>query len=282
MQAQKITSSDFANRLRQDIVANRVRLPSLPDVALRVRKAVECDCSAHQIADLVAQDIALSARLVQIANSPLYRGAAKVDSILVAVTRLGVRMVKNLVLGLAMRQMFHSSSETLAKFFREICDDGIQVAGFCRMLAEDLPGIDPDEAMLAGLLHNIGALPILARLDQASPDNIRIDLVQRLLDELAPTLGTQILQSWHLPETLVAVPEGCHELERDAGPDADYVDVVAAARLQYMVYEGMVDITPQLTALPLLHKTGIHFESVVLGEEDNPSWANQMREALSA
>jgi HD-like signal output (HDOD) protein len=144
MHAVKISSSDFANRLRQDIVTNRMRLPSLPEVALRVRKAIDCECSAQEIADLVSQDIALSGRLVQIANSPLYRGAAKVDSIMVAVTRLGTRMVKNLVLGLAMRQMFRSSSEVLSKFFRETCDDGIQVAGFCRALADELGGIDPD------------------------------------------------------------------------------------------------------------------------------------------
>ena len=208
MHAVKISSSDFANRLRQDIVTNRIRLPSLPEVALRVRKAIDCECAAQEIADLVAQDIALSGRLVQIANSPLYRGAAKVDSIMVAVTRLGTRMVKNLVLGLAMRQMFRSSSKVLSKFFRETCDDGIQVAGFCRALADELPEIDPDEAMLAGLLHNIGALPILARLDEAAPENIRAGLMPALLDELAPTLGTQILQSWQLPRCAVCRTRG--------------------------------------------------------------------------
>jgi HD-like signal output (HDOD) protein len=60
MHAVKISSSDFANRLRQDIVTNRIRLPSLPEVALRVRKAIDCECSAQEIANLVSQDIALS------------------------------------------------------------------------------------------------------------------------------------------------------------------------------------------------------------------------------
>ena len=282
MHAVKISSSDFANRLRQDIVTNRIRLPSLPEVALRVRKAIDCECSAQEIADLVSQDIALSGRLVQIANSPLYRGAAKVDSIMVAVTRLGTRMVKNLVVGLAMRQMFRSSSQVLSKFFRDTCDDGIQVAGFCRALADELPGIDPDEAMLAGLLHNIGALPILARLDEAAPENIRADLMQALLDELAPTLGTQILQSWQLPDALCAIPEGCHDLQRDSGPGADYIDVVTSARLQYLVFEGLIDITPELAGVPALRKTGIQFETIVLGDEGQTNWAKQVSNALSA
>lgn len=280
MQAIQTNNLDFATELREDIDANRIRLPSLPDVALRVKKAAEGESSAHEIAHLIAQDIALAGRIVQIANSPLYRGAAEVDSIQVAVTRLGTRLVKGLVIGLAMRQMFNSSSKVLSQFFREIWGDGIQVAAICRILADQIPELDPEEAMLAGLLHNIGALPILARLDEVHADHIGAKEVQQLLDELAPKTGTQILRSWQLPEALIAVPEGCHVLQRDSGPLVDYVDVVLASRLQYLVSEGFLDVTPELSDLPALEKLGIHFEVVVMEQKSDAIWSTQLRNAF--
>lgn len=277
MQAIQTNHLDFATELRADIDAKHIRLPSLPDVALRVKKAVEEESSAREIARLIAQDIALTGRIVQIANSPLYRGAAEVDSIQLAVTRLGTRLVKSLVIGLALRQMFSSSSKLLSQFFREIWEDGLQVAAICRILADRVPEVHPEEAMLAGLLHNIGTLPILARLDETDAKHMGAKEVQQLLDELAPKTGTQILRSWQLPEALTAVPEGCHVLQRDSGPLVDYVDIVLASRLQYLVSEGFLDVTPELSDLPALEKLGVHFEVVVMEQESDAIWSTQLR-----
>jgi HD-like signal output (HDOD) protein len=282
MQAARMDTNDFAAGLRAEIIANRIRLPTLPDVALRVKAAVEDACSTQELAALIAQDIALSGRLVQLANSPLYRGAVEVESIRAAVTRLGTRMVRGFVIGLAMRQMFNTSSELLAKAFRDIWQDGIQVAAISRMLADASPETDPEEAMLGGLLHNIGALPILARLDQAQAEPIDAAIVHQLVDELAPEIGTRILRSWKLPESLVAVPEGCHVLNRDSGPRIDYVDIVLASRLQYLFSEGLIDVTLEMSNLPALEKLGIHFEAVVLDQDSAAVWATQIRDTFDS
>jgi HD-like signal output (HDOD) protein len=280
MQAAQIDTNDLATTLREEISAGRVRLPTLPDVAVRIKAAAEGGCSAREIAALVAQDIALSGRLMQVANSPLYRGTVEIDSIQVAVTRLGTRLVRAFVIGLAFRQMFDASSAVLTKLFRDICQDAVQVAAICRVLADTSPDTDPEEAMLGGLLHNIGALPILARLDVAYADNIDSHFVHALVDELAPEIGSRILESWGLSEALVAVPEGCHALKRDSGPRIDYVDIVCAARLQYLFSEGLLDVTPEMSNLPALKKLGIQFETVVLEHGSAAVWAKQIRNTL--
>lgn len=280
MQAVRIDSNDFITGLREEIIANKVRLPTLPDVAFRVKAAVEGECSVREIAALVAQDIALSGRLVQVANSPLYRGAAEIDSIQVAVTRLGTRLVKAFVIGQAFRQLFKPSSMILSKLFRQICQDGVQIAAISRVLGNASPDTDPEEALLGGLLHNIGALPILARLDEAHADDMDAIAIQALLDELAPEIGTRILDSWELPKALVEVPEGCLALERDSGPRIDYVDIVLAARLQYLFSEGLIDLTPEMSSLPALAKLGVQFETVVIEQENTAVWATQIRKTL--
>ncbi len=71
------------------IETDQIKLPTLPKVALKVRTAVEKgDHSATEIAELLAQDTALSVRLLQLANSPLYRARTKIDSLQMAITRL--------------------------------------------------------------------------------------------------------------------------------------------------------------------------------------------------
>jgi len=279
MQAVRINADDFATELREEIIAKRIRLPTLPDVALRIKTAVEGECSAKELSALIAQDIALSGRLVQVANSPLYRGETEVDSIQAAVTRLGTKMVRGFVIGLAMRQMFNSSSNVLSKYFRQVLEDGVQIAAISRVLAGVSLDIDPEEAMLGGLLHNIGALPILARLDEEEKGAMDTSAVHQLVDELAPAIGTRILSSWNLSEALVAVPEGCHELERNSGSRIDYVDIVLASRLQYLFSEGLIDVTQEMSGLPALAKLGINFEAVVLEQESSAVWARQVRSA---
>jgi HD-like signal output (HDOD) protein len=281
MQAAQINATEFAIDLREEIAAKRIRLPTLPEVALRVKAAVEGESSAHEIASLVAQDIALSGRLVQVANSPLYRGAAEVDSIQVAVTRLGTKMVKSFVIGLTLRQMFNTSSGVLADAFRKIWRKSIQVAAVSQILAEGLPGIDPEEAMLGGLLYNIGALPILTHLDETHTDNLNAAAIQDLVEQLAPEIGTQILNSWKFSPELVAIPEGCHDLDRDAGPQVDYVDIVCASRLQYMMSEGLIDVTEELSHLSVFEKLGINVEVVVLEDESTAAWASQIQDTLN-
>ena len=75
-------ANNLAQEIRDDIEHNRIQLPTLPEVALRVRDEVESENSnAGAIARMVASDPALSARLLQVANSPLYRGRVEIDSI---------------------------------------------------------------------------------------------------------------------------------------------------------------------------------------------------------
>lgn len=280
MQAAKIDEVDFFAELRDEVTAKKMRLPTLPDVAMRVKTAAEGDCSAQEIAALVTQDIALSGRLVQVANSPLYRGAAEVNSIKTAVTRLGTKTVKSLVIGIAVKQMFSTSSNVLSECFRKIWEDGVQIAAISRILADTSPELDPEQAMLGGLLHNVGALPILGRLDEMNTDNLGADVIQQLIDEIAPRIGTQILASWNLPEALIEIPEGCRAFNRDSGPNIDYVDIVLASRLQHLFSEGLVEVTPELSNLPALEKLGINFEVVVLEDENSSAWAKQIRQSI--
>jgi HD-like signal output (HDOD) protein len=230
----------IGEQLRNDIAHNQLTLPTLPEVALQVRDAVEDECAtAPQVASIIAKDPALSARMLQVANSPLYRGRVEVDNLAMAVNRLGLKLVRSLVISLAMKQMFQATSDSLDRAFRKVWDDCVQVAAISRVLSKGLGNLEPEQAMLAGLVHQIGALPVLARIDQLLDDEPDEQLVGNLVDELSPGLGCAILTQWRFPDSLARVPEACLDITRKRNAP-DYADVVMVARLQYLMGTGQL------------------------------------------
>ncbi len=274
-----VRSTDLASEIRADIANNRIQLPTLPEVALRVRDAVEQDnTTADVVAEMIASDAALSARLLQVANSPLYRGRVEVDSIQLAVTRLGLKMVRSLVVSLAMRQIFQATSDALDAEFRHIWDDSLQVAAISRVLANNVSTLENEQALLGGLVHAIGALPILTKIDEYCGFEAEADDVDRLVAELAPDIGTFILQHWRFADHLATIPSAAFDPTYDPGPAPTYGDIVLVARLQNLVAQGLIDPDLDLSQVPAFAKIGMEPEVVIV---DVAGPAEEIAEARS-
>jgi putative nucleotidyltransferase with HDIG domain len=198
-----------------------------------VRDVVEDEnASANQIADIIAQDAALSARLLQVANSPLYRGRQEIDRLSMVDSRLGNKLVRNLVTSQVMKQMFQATNDMVDQRLRHVWEHSVQVAAIARVLAGNIPGVLPDQAMLAGLLHDIGTLPILYRAEERDELLDTPGLLDELILRLHTRIGGAILKHWKFPDMLVAVAAEHENLERDHTGPADLIDVVQVANLQ--------------------------------------------------
>ena len=223
----------FSQELEEAITSGSITLPTLPDVALRVRDAVDSEsATAREIADIVATDPSTSVRLLQVANSPLYRGTTAIEDVQTAIGRLGTRMVRSLVTSLAMQGLYKSASGSQGARLRKQWEISVEVAGMSRVLARLQPTLNAEQAMLAGLIHSIGTLPILVHaeaIDELTHDEAQLD---NLLERLSPTIGQKILESWDFPGSLVAVARHFNDPNYDGGEVADYVDLVIVARLQ--------------------------------------------------
>ena len=223
----------FYDEILADLERGNLILPTLPEVALKVREIVDDpDATSAKLADAIVTDAALSARLLKVANSSLYRGRFPVESVQMAVSRLGLSMVRNLVTSLVMEQMFQPTSNRLDKRLRELWEHSTEVAAICQVIASKTAGIKTDEAMLAGLIHDIGVLPILMKADENPAllqDNKTLD---QLILNLHPRIGKAILESWEFPENLVAVAAEHENLNRNSQNGPDLVDVVQVANLQ--------------------------------------------------
>jgi putative nucleotidyltransferase with HDIG domain len=225
-------SAALVEELDRSLGENTLELPSLPEVALKIRKALADDTvSVSEIARLIGADPALAARILKTANSALfYRGSRTITSVHAAVSQLGHRMVRNVALSFAAQQVFIGyGSPQLRAYLSEIWQHSVHTAALAHMLARVRTKLNPDDAFLAGLLHEVGKLYILMR----AKDNVEVLAAEvafrSVLAAWHPRLGRAVIEAWELPQEL-ANAVGDHQGCRLEAPDPPTMtEVVAVA-----------------------------------------------------
>jgi len=279
-----VTADEFYQELIKEIESNQIVLPTLPEVALQVRDAVEDpNASASQVSKIISTDAALTARLIQVANSPAYRGRNPIENLQTAIARMGANVVKNLVTGLVMQQMFQATAEATDKRLRHTWEHSTEVAAISQMMATQFAGVKPDEAMLAGLVHDIGVLPILVRAEEM-PELLEDEAtLDDLIEKLHTKIGKIILESWGFQPNIIAVAAEHEDLTRDSGEQVDYVDIVQAANIQSYFGKSHPLATIDFNSVPSLVKLGLTEEEIHITDvEDSGSGVNEMASILSA
>jgi HD-like signal output (HDOD) protein len=208
----------------------QLELPSLPEVALKIRRALaDDDISVSEIARLLGSDPALAARTLRIANSAMfYRGSRPITSLKDAVSQLGYKMVRNVALSFAAQQVFIGyGSRPLRELVSGVWRHSVHAAVVAHMLARVRTKLNADEAFLAGLLHEVGKLYIFMRAKD------RVELLasdagfQSVLAAWHPRVGRAVIEAWELsPELATAV--GDHESCSLAAPDPPTMTSVVA------------------------------------------------------
>lgn len=256
---------DFLDHVQTELDGNRLVLPTLPDIAIKVRDAVtHGDISAKDLAEMIVTDAALSTQVIRIANSPMYRGASEVNNIQTAVLRLGNNTIRALVTSLVMKQMFNPSSKILESLFRKTWEQSVNVSSISRALCTFVPHLNADEAMLAGLIHQIGKLPILILVEDIPEFRDSPTRMTKLLEKAHPSVGKLIMDSWDFPENLKPVASEYVNFRYDHDDKGDYVDIVQVAFLQSIAGTDHPACRVDCSAVPSFAKLGFSAETEIL------------------
>ncbi|MNX64817.1 HDOD domain protein [compost metagenome] len=227
--------SELAEKVQQDLVEainnDDLVLPTLPEVALQIRKAAENpEVSVSTLSKVIGRDTALSARLIKVVNSPLLRATQEVTDLHTAITRLGINYSCNLAIGLVMEQIFHARSDVVEQKMRDVWRKSLEIAGVSYALCRRYTRLKPDQAALGGLVHQIGVLPILTYAEdhyELLSDPVSLNHV---IDRIHPLIGEKLLRVWEFPDMLVQVPRLYLNFKRQSA-QVDYVDLVQVASL---------------------------------------------------
>jgi len=223
-------------RIEQDIQANRLILPSLPEVAIRVRQITDdVDSDARDLEREIARDATITARLIKVASSSAVRRGQAVTSLRMAITTLGFSLVRTFVTQMAILQMMNNATDK--KRLQGFVASSLTISSLANSLAANLPGINGEQAALAGLLHDLGKLPLRDFLkgqkELSAEESMEVELL------LHPEVGAIMLRHWKMDESLVQVAREHETILRDPSPKPDYVDVIIAANiLHYGTHSG--------------------------------------------
>ncbi len=249
------------------IEKDKLVLPTLPEAALKVREIAEDPKSSiGELVTVISKDAALTARIIRVCNSPLLRGNREIGNLNMAISRLGMTYTSNLATGLAMEQMFQATSDMIDKRMRSIWQKSSEIAGICHVLTAHYTRLKPDQATLAGLVLQIGALPVLKFVED-NDIQISSTTLDQIIDELSPVIGCKILEKWDFPDDIRNVPKDACDYPRKV-PKVDYADIVMVAKLQSYVGTNHPCTTLDWTRISAFERLGLDPQADMNDSED--------------
>ena len=235
----------------QAVKDGTLTLPSMPEVAMRIRDAaLRPNVSMHEIAQIVQIDPVVAAGVLRSANSAALRGDHPINSLTEAVVRLGFEATRSLATRIAVSQIFKARAPLIRRRMHALWEHSVQTSALSSVLARHCQGLDADHAQLTGLLHDIGCVPILLYAErEALVDDA--DAIEGALHHLRAPVGLLVLDYWDLDNDFAKVIQNAEDWQRDSPLNsADHTDLIIVAQRM---------LAPTDTALPAL--------------EDMPSYA---------
>lgn len=223
----------FVERLAKDLKDERLELPSFPEAVLRVQRALQSpETTTEEIVRILSSEPALAARLLRIANSAEFRRMeGEITDLRKAVSRMGFNMVRSVSVAFAMRQLRRKDTYSAAvqAELEAVWKESIEIAAASFVIAKKATRVNPEQALLTGLLHVLGRLYIVMRA-QDMPELSEADMTS-VVGSWHAAIGKAILESWGLPESLQHAVEHQDEFETEFDGDVGLTDILIAAKL---------------------------------------------------
>ena len=255
--------------VEQALASGSLQIPVYSSTVSRLQAiAAKEDADAKQIEQVLNQDAALAAQVLRVANSPFYGGLSKISTISGAVQRLGLRQVVNIAVLTAQRAAHASADPMVKSLMQRLWQHSVGCAIGAKWLAEHANCREhANEAFMAGLLHDVGALLLLRVLEslrtrqpeQSMPESLILEVIGALHAEQ----GARLIRHWGLPESYAEVAANHHAAEHDADTVTQLVRLANEA-----CHKLGMSLTPdpsiRLSTLPECNSLGVR--ELVLAE----------------
>lgn len=206
----------------QELIGDNIKLVSLPAVVMKINQLLEDpNSTAADIAHFISQDPALTAQLLKVVNSPFYNFPSKVDTISMAVTILGTRQLRDLVIATTMVNHFKTDPDTgfdIEKFWCHSITAGIAARSIA--ISRKIP--NPERLFISGLVHDIGKMIMSILLPRESltlmracddPDNELDGLEKEIFGFTHSEMAEALLVAWQFPDTISQPVSHHHDLD---------------------------------------------------------------------
>lgn len=236
------------------VLSDSERLPSLPTITLRIRKAIsDPNATAQSLAQLIGKDPALSALLIKSASSPLYRRAVAPKTLADVIALLGFANVNSLVMVHSVRSLFVLRSPVMKQLFNHTWQRLVVKTALASFFAQRFGYRPMDEAQMATLLSEIGSLAVLAALNENNhtPDPATY---YKLCRHYSKSLGSVLLNKWNVDKSFVVVLKQSGHWEQTEGSNISLIDIVNLSIYHTVLLTNRNADLPALPSLAAYHK----------------------------
>ena len=206
----------------QSAVQEISHIATLPEVTMKIIQLVEDpDSTANDLNKIISNDPALGARILKVVNSAFYGLPGQIGSINRAIVLLGLNAVKNIAIAASLAKLFRGGKIANNFDARDLWTHAIACATGTKLLAQHAGLGLPDEAFLAGLIHNIGIMveiqarrpkfvQVMEKLDKEPGATLR-DVESEILGANHEQFGTALCKLWKFPQSFQYVTGFHHE-----------------------------------------------------------------------
>lgn len=252
---QDVEANPLTIHLFQDLMSDSVSLPSLPRVAQHIQQVFHDDnADANKVASILMTDPAITSKLIKIANSPVYQGVAPTETLQAAIIRLGMDTTYKQVMAYAVNELFRSHSSNISARMDQLWSHSRQVAAISRVLSKITGLFDPEQAMLAGLVHDLGIILIVEYLQKHCDQFSDPKKIGQTIQSLRPQITGMLMQRWNFSEDLIRVAEECEDWFRNSSDTADLCDLVMVAQYHSLMGTADMQSMPPINTIPAMTK----------------------------
>lgn len=239
----------------ETFASNNLKLPTMPTVALRLRDSLAKNADIAEASRILQAEPVIAAKIIEIANSPVFRTTQTVTSCLQAMSMLGVETTLGLVTGLCTGGLYVAKKPLIRQTMVQTWRKSVYISAIAAELAKKTLRISPDKAVLAGLFSHIGALPYLTFLDEHPDVEEYEGDINAALSATKGLIGAQLLKSWGVPDEVAMSPKHIDNwFYNDGKPTLSLQDVLILANWHSQLGQSGMALVPPLTSLPAYTK----------------------------
>ena len=252
---EQIAGNRFFTSFSQAYRENKLSLPSLPQVALKLKEAIAQDLGINQAVKIIEVDVAIVAKLIQLANSPLYSPISPITNCHAAVTRLGLDQTRKLVMGISLKQLFRCQNPELMEKMQNLWKNSLYVSSLSFVLAQENGSLNPEDALLAGLISDIGTIPIFHFAEQYPKEYPNLEVLESAIPFLSPPVGSLVLHTLGFTPELADIPKYAEDWFYESDSDQlNLVDIVIIAKLHSYFGTNRAKEIPYMNSIPAYTK----------------------------
>ena len=218
------TVREVIDKIMQRFKRGDIDLPVLPKVVHDIQKMMSSPTTTvNELASVIERDAVISVKLISVANSPMYRGTDKINTVKQAVPRLGVKETQNIITTIGNKSLYEVKDHYFKKTMEKLWLHSLASAFIARAIALKIMLGDDDKFFFMGLIHDIGKVLLIKVFADFNTrgNTFNVDEVMEEIQEAHTGFGGAILRKWGFSEGVARIallhegPKFRHDIDEE-------------------------------------------------------------------